>query len=71
MLEYLLPITAIVIISLVFNNYRTMKDNNRVNIKNTSYSSTMTNIEKNDCYSALGWLAREGKITVKVKVRKK
>ncbi len=48
MLEYLLPLTAIVIISLVFNNYRTMKDNNRVNIKNTSYSSTMTNIEKND-----------------------
>ena len=28
-------------------------------------------IPKYDCYAALGWLAREGKITAKVKVRKK
>ncbi len=28
-------------------------------------------IEKRDCYSALGWLAREGKITAKIKVRKR
>jgi hypothetical protein len=29
------------------------------------------NISKNDCYSALGWLAREGKITAKISVKKK
>jgi len=33
--------------------------------------SRVTNIDKNDCYSALGWLAREGKITARVTVRKK
>ena len=31
----------------------------------------ITNIEKKDCYSALGWLAREGKITTKLTVKKK
>jgi len=31
----------------------------------------LSKINKNDCYSALGWLAREGKITAKVTVKKK
>jgi hypothetical protein len=31
----------------------------------------MTKVDKWDCYSALGWLAREGKITAKISVRKK
>ena len=31
----------------------------------------ITKIEKRDCYSALGWLAREGKITAKTVVKKK
>jgi len=31
----------------------------------------LANIEKCDCYSALGWLAREGKISAKTVVRKK
>ena len=29
------------------------------------------NIEKKDCYSALGWLSREGKITTKLTVKKR
>ena len=33
--------------------------------------SRVTRIGKNDCYSALGWLAREGKITARVNVRKR
>ena len=33
--------------------------------------SRITNIDKSDCYSALGWLGREGKISAKIKVRKK
>lgn len=33
--------------------------------------SRFTNLNKMDCYSALGWLAREGKITAKISVRKK
>jgi hypothetical protein len=31
----------------------------------------MAKVDKWDCYSALGWLAREGKITAKIAVRKK
>ena len=31
----------------------------------------MTKVDKWGCYSALGWLAREGKITAKIAVRKK
>jgi len=31
----------------------------------------LSNLSKYDCYSALGWLAREGKITAKIVVRKK
>lgn len=31
----------------------------------------LSNIKKGDCYSAIGWLAREGKITAKIMVRKK
>ncbi|MCK4347786.1 MAG: winged helix-turn-helix domain-containing protein, partial [Thermoplasmatales archaeon] len=31
----------------------------------------ISKIKKRDCYSALGWLAREGKITAKVTVKKK
>jgi hypothetical protein len=33
--------------------------------------SRITNLDKNDCYSALGWLGREGKISAKIKIRKK
>lgn len=33
--------------------------------------SRVTKIEKMDCYYALGWLAREGKITARISVRKK
>ena len=33
--------------------------------------SRLTKIEKKDCYSALGWLACEGKITARITVRKK
>lgn len=33
--------------------------------------SRLSKIKKSDCYSALGWLAREGKITAKITVRKK
>jgi len=31
----------------------------------------MAKVSKWDCYSALGWLAREGKISAKIAVRKK
>jgi len=31
----------------------------------------ISKINKVDCYSALGWLAREGKITAKITVKKK
>ena len=31
----------------------------------------ISKINKGDCYSALGWLAREGKITAKITVKKK
>ena len=31
----------------------------------------LSKIKKSDCFSALGWLAREGKITTKIAVRKK
>lgn len=31
----------------------------------------ISKIKKRDCYSALGWLAREGKITAKITVKKK
>ena len=31
----------------------------------------LAKVEKRDCYSALGWLAREGKITAKIKIKKK
>ena len=33
--------------------------------------SRVTEMEKMDCYSALGWLAREGKIAARISVRKK
>ena len=33
--------------------------------------SRLTKIEKMDCYSALGWLAREGRITARITVRKR
>jgi hypothetical protein len=33
--------------------------------------SRFTDLNKNDCYSALGWLAREGKITARISVRKR
>ena len=31
----------------------------------------MSQLEKRDCYTALGWLAREGKLITKTKVKKK
>ena len=31
----------------------------------------ISKVKKGDCYSALGWLAREGKITAKITVKKK
>ena len=33
--------------------------------------SRMCKLPKSDCYSALGWLAREGKISARMSVRKK
>ena len=33
--------------------------------------SRLTKIEKMDCYSALGWLAREERITARITVRKR
>jgi hypothetical protein len=33
--------------------------------------SRMCKLPKSDCYSALGWLAREGKISARISVRKK
>ena len=42
--------------------------NNEIDI---NAMSRITKIEKIDCYSALGWLAREGKITARITVRKK
>ena len=33
--------------------------------------SRMCKIPKHDCYQALGWLAREGKISARISVRKK
>lgn len=44
---------------------------NKRNEIDISAISRLTNIEKRDCYCALGWLAREGKITAKTVVRKK
>ena len=31
----------------------------------------LSKVKKRDCYSAIGWLAREGKVTAKIAVRKK
>lgn len=31
----------------------------------------LSKVKKQDCYSAIGWLAREGKVTAKISVRKK
>jgi hypothetical protein len=31
----------------------------------------LSKVQKRDCYSALGWLARENKISAKIAVRKK
>ncbi len=42
--------------------------NNEIDI---NAMSRVTKIEKMDCYCALGWLAREGKITARISVRKK
>ena len=33
--------------------------------------SRLANIPKYDCYSALGWLGREGKITARITIRKR
>jgi hypothetical protein len=42
--------------------------NNEIDI---NAMSRVTKIEKMDCYCALGWLAREGKITARITVRKR
>ena len=42
--------------------------NNEIDI---NAMSRVTKIEKIDCYGALGWLAREGKITARITVRKR
>ena len=44
---------------------------NKDNEIDVSAISRLTKIEKKDCYSALGWLACEGKITARITVRKK
>ena len=44
---------------------------NKDNEIGVSAISRLTKIEKKDCYSALGWLACEGKITARITVRKK
>lgn len=44
---------------------------NKRNEIDISAISRFANVEKRDCYCALGWLAREGKITAKTVVRKK
>jgi len=36
-----------------------------------SVIARLSRVNKKDCYSALGWLAREGKVTAKISVRKK
>jgi len=36
-----------------------------------SVIARLSKVKKSDCYSALGWLAREGKVTAKIAVRKK
>ena len=43
----------------------------RKNEVDISSISRLAKIEKRDCYTALGWLAREGKITAKIKVKRK
>jgi hypothetical protein len=48
--------------------YQVLNTKNDVDI---SAIARLTKIEKRDCYSALGWLAREGKITAKTVVKKK
>ncbi len=48
--------------------WKTLGRNNEVDISSISRSAK---IEKRDCYTALGWLAREGRITAKIKVKRK
>ena len=48
--------------------WKTLGRNNEVDI---SSISRLAKIEKRDCYTVLGWLAREGKITAKIKVKRK
>jgi hypothetical protein len=36
-----------------------------------SVIARLSKVKKRDCYSAIGWLAREGKVTAKIAVRKK
>jgi hypothetical protein len=48
--------------------WQILSKNNEIDI---STISRLLKIEKRDCYSALGWLAREGKIIAKIKVKRK
>lgn len=36
-----------------------------------SVIARLSKVKKRDCYSAIGWLAREGKVTAKISVRRK
>ena len=48
--------------------WKTLCRNDEVDM---SSISRLAKIEKRDCYTVLGWLAREGKITAKIKVKRK
>lgn len=48
--------------------WEALSQNNEIDV---STIARVTKLEKSDCYLALGWLACEGKITAKVKVKKK
>jgi hypothetical protein len=48
--------------------WQILSKNNEIDI---STISRILKIEKRDSYSALGWLAREGKIITKIKVKRK
>jgi len=48
--------------------WQVLGDSNEIDV---NAISRLTKIEKMDCYSALGWLAREGRITARITVRKR
>jgi len=48
--------------------WQVLGDSNEIDV---NAISRLTKIEKMDCYSALGWLAREERITARITVRKR